>query len=107
MSIGELIAQYEAAKDAMLEGYRGMHKAPHFTTWNEVQDLQDKMQSAAVELAEHMLTALSTPVSRLEDEAHQRQISALPSREEIEWEMRESPDDFMAEIRRFAESEGE
>ncbi len=54
MSANILTSKYMTAKQAMIDGYRGMHKAPLFTTWNEVQELNEQMQSAAVELAEYM-----------------------------------------------------
>ncbi len=56
MSANILVSKYMEAKQAMIDGYRGMHKAPAFTTWSEVQELQDQMQSAAVELAEYMVS---------------------------------------------------
>lgn len=62
MNIPYLVAQYETSKQAMIDGYRGMHKAPEYLDWNDVQNLQDEMQAAAVALAEFMLTALSKPV---------------------------------------------
>lgn len=51
-----VINQYVSAKQAMIDGYRGMHKAPEYLNWSEVQDLQDDMQSAAVALAEYIVT---------------------------------------------------
>lgn len=54
MSANILTSKYMAAKQAMIDAYRGLHKAPAYTTWNEVQALQEQMQSAAVELAEYM-----------------------------------------------------
>jgi len=50
-----LIDQYEAAKEAAIAAYRGLHQAPDYPTWNDVQDKQDEMMAAAVALAEHML----------------------------------------------------
>jgi len=49
------LTRFTAAKQASIDAYRSMNKAPLWSTWNEVQDLSAAMEEAAVELAEHLL----------------------------------------------------
>lgn len=124
MSMNMLLAQYRAAKQAIIDGYRGMHKAPGYLSWNEVQDLQDEMQAAAVALAEQMLVTDSAPAAgcscggqsvtakAVDEIIAEEEAAAVMVREAASTDLfsvvnnamsSDTPDDFMAEIRRLAE----
>lgn len=88
MSANILTSKYMVAKQAMIDSYRSIHKPPAYITFSEVQDLQDAMQSAAVELAEYMVSMWSNepqlPVSSVTEQAVDEILSEEDSDEDYD-----------------------